>query len=459
VNNVSVTKAVVMAAGKGTRMKSDLPKVLHKVCGMPMVEHVLSALAGIGVDKPIVVIGHGAEKVREVLQDKADYAIQAEQLGTGHAVMQAEGLLQGIVGDVVVVCGDTPLITSATLEELVTKHREYKAAATLLTAVMDNPTGYGRVIRQEGIGIQRIIEEKDANPEQKQVKEIYSGIACFNIKLLLDTLKLIQPNNAQGEYYITDVFELLASNNHLVEGVILSDEDEIMGINNRVQMAEAEKILRKRIAEYHMYQGVTVIDPASTFIDKDVSIGVDTVIYPFTIIEGKTEIGEACNIGPSSRLVDAKLGDNVKIENSIVLSSQIGNKCTIGPFAYIRPDTVLVEEVKVGDFVEIKKSTIGKGSKVPHLSYIGDSLIGESVNIGAGTITCNYDGAKKSATIIKDNAFIGSNTNLVAPVEVGTNAVIAAGSTITKNVPSGALAVARNKQSHIENWVSKKENS
>jgi len=448
--------AVILAAGKGTRMKSKLPKVLHKVCGYPMVQQVINATRAAGVEKLVVIVGHGADEVKQVLGPDVEYALQDQQLGTGHAVQQAEGLFAEFDGTVLVLCGDTPLITPETISGLIRYHTERHAAATVLTALMADPSGYGRIIRKQNGDVARIVEHKDASAEELKIKEVNTGAYCFNSKDLFEALKQLTPANAQGEYYLTDTLEVLQKQGKTIAGMIIPDSQELMGINDRIQLAEAEAMMRRRITETLMKEGVTIIDPATTWIDKEVKIGRDTVIYPNTIIEGATVIGEDCVIGPNTRLVEARLGQGVEVQYSIILESSVGANSTVGPFAYIRPGTSIGQQAKVGDFVEIKKSVIGNGSKVPHLSYVGDSIIGEKVNIGAGTITCNYDGKNKFQTIIGDGAFVGSNTNLVAPVEVGPKAIIAAGSTITKNVPEEALAVARSKQSNLDNWASRK---
>lgn len=449
--------SIVLAAGKGTRMKSRYPKVLHKVCGLPMVRHVVDAAREAGVEQNIVIIGHGAESVMEALAGQADFVVQTEQLGTGHAVMQAEEKLKEFTGDVLVLCGDTPLVTGRTLKQLVDYHLKQGSAATVLTAELADPGAYGRIIRDEKNEVARIVEQKDASPEEMAICEINTGMYCFKAPRLFSALKKITPANAQGEYYLTDVLEIFRAGGEKVSGLIVEDNSEIMGINNRLQLSEAEQVMRRRVLEYWMLEGVTVKHPDSTYIDTRAVIGPDTIVYPYTSIEGATRIGENCRIGPGTRLVAAELDDEVTVQNSIILQSVIGKGSIIGPFAYIRPETVLAEGVKVGDFVEIKKSVIGKGSKIPHLSYVGDSQVGEKVNIGAGTITCNYDGVKKSRTVIGDGAFIGSNTNLVAPVEVGAGAITAAGSTITKSVPTGALAVERAKQVNYEGWSERKK--
>lgn len=452
---MNLLASIILAAGKGTRMKSRYPKVLHKICGQPMVRHVIDAAREAGVENNIVVIGHGAESVKETLAGQANFAVQSEQLGTGHAVMQAEEALKDFAGDVLVLCGDTPLVTAHTIRQLVAFHREQGSAATVLTAEMAEPGAYGRIIRDEKNQVTRIVEQKDASPNELAIREINTGMYCFSAPKLFVALHKTTPANAQGEYYLTDVLEILRVDGEKVAGVVVEDNHEIMGINNRVQLSEAEQLMRRRILERFMLDGVTVKDPDSTYIDARAEIGSDTIVYPYTSIEGVCRIGENCRLGPGTRLVAAEIGNEVLVQNSIILQSSVGAGSVIGPFAYIRPDTVLAEGVKVGDFVEIKKSVIGKGSKVPHLSYIGDAIVGEKVNIGAGTITCNYDGQKKFRTVIGDGAFIGSNTNLVAPVEVGAGAITAAGSTVTKTVPAGALAVERAKQVNHEGWVAR----
>ncbi|NPV74061.1 MAG: bifunctional UDP-N-acetylglucosamine diphosphorylase/glucosamine-1-phosphate N-acetyltransferase GlmU [Pelotomaculum sp.] len=448
--------AVILAAGRGTRMKSKLPKVLHRVCGRPMLSYIVNAVAAAGIKKIVVVAGYGAEQVAREVEGLAQVALQAEQLGTAHALLQAGPFLSGFAGKVLVLCGDTPLIEAGTLAKLAGFHRTAGAAATLLTAELDDPAGYGRVIRDGRGNVIKIVEEKDASPAEKLIREINTGIYCFEAAGLFDALKGIRPANAQGEYYLTDIVEIYVRAGLAVAAFKLENPVEITGINDRRQLAEVEKYLRRRVLEDLMQSGVTVLDPASTFVDGTVQVGRDTVIYPFTFLEGSTIIGEDCVIGPGSRLVNAVVGNGVSVQNSVVIESQIGDCCSIGPFAYLRPETRLGRNVKVGDFVEIKKSVIGDGSKVPHLSYVGDATVGAGVNIGCGTITCNYDGRNKWPTRIGDGAFIGSNTNLVAPVEIGAGAVTGAGSTITKNVPDGALAVERARQVLVPDWAAKK---
>lgn len=448
--------AVILAAGKGTRMKSDLPKVLHSVCGRPMLGHVINAVAQAGVNKTVVVAGFGSQRVTEYLGDQAAVVLQQEQLGTAHALMQAETELQGYPGDLLVVCGDTPLLRGETLARLAEQHRVSGAAATLLTAEMADPTGYGRVIRSASGAVERIVEQKDASPEERLVKEINTGVYCFRVPGLFDALKQITPANAQGEYYLTDIIQIFGQRDLTVQAVRLEDAQEVQGINDRIQLSGAEAVLRRRVLENLMVQGVTIVDPANTYVEQGVQVGRDTIILPFTFLQGGTVIGNHCAIGPGSKIKDCVIGDGSEIQYSVLLDSQVGKQAFIGPYAYIRPGTILGDGVKVGDFVEIKKSTIGNGSKVPHLSYVGDATVGEKVNIGAGTITCNYDGKNKFQTVLEDGAFIGSNTNLVAPVKVGQGAVIAAGSTITKNVPDQALAVARERQTNLADWAKKR---
>jgi bifunctional UDP-N-acetylglucosamine pyrophosphorylase/glucosamine-1-phosphate N-acetyltransferase len=449
--------AVILAAGKGTRMKSARPKVLHAVGGKPMLQHVMEAAKQAGANRTVVVVGFGGEQVQAEIGSAAEYVLQKEQLGTGHAMMQVQPALAGFSGTVLLLCGDTPLLTGKTLENLVSVHKQSGAAATVLTAVPADATGYGRILRDATGQVMGIVEQKDASEEQKKIGEINTGIYCFEAAPLFAALAGLTCNNAQGEYYLTDVLAILAEAGKRVGAVLVEDFQETLGINSRVQLAEAEAILRQRKLIDLMESGVTVMDPASTFVDAAVSIGQDTILYPYTWIEGDTTIGRDCRIGPHTRIADSQIGDAVTLHFSYAHECKVGEGVTVGPYVHLRPDTELMAGVKVGNFVEVKNSRVGKGSKLPHLSYIGDADIGSGVNIGCGTITVNYDGKKKHRTIVEDAAFVGCNSNLVAPVSVGEGAYIAAGSTITKDVPAGALGVGRARQSNIAGWTEKKK--
>ena len=411
--------AIILAAGKGTRMKSDKSKLVHKIYGKEIVLRSYENTKKAGIDNIIAVVGHLKEQVKDVLKDRVKYVYQEEMLGTGHAVMQAKEFLQGRKGKVVVLNGDVPILRPETIRNLVEKSIANKEYATLLTAIYDNPYGYGRIIRDEGGNVEGIVEEKDATEMQRKIKEINAGIYCFDIEELLKALDSINNDNASGEYYITDVIKIMNDNGLKTGAVIVEDNTEILGVNDRVQLEILTKILRMRINAEHMRNGVTIEDSSTTYIYDDVKIGKDTVIHPNTTIKSDVEIGDNCEIGPNS---------------------------------YIREGCRLANKVKIGSFVEIKKTIVGEGTKIPHLSYMGDCEIGEKTNIGCGTITCNYDGFNKSKTIIGNNCFIGSNTNLIAPVTVGDNAFIAAGSTITDDVPEYALAIARQRQTNKEDW-------
>ncbi len=447
--------AVVLAAGQGTRMKSKLYKVLHPVCGKPMVQHIVDRLKALEIDEIVVVVGHGAGQVKEQLGESVQYAFQEKQLGTAHAVMMSTEMLQGKQGITVVVTGDTPLIKEETLKRLMEQHIQSGASATILTTVLDDPTGYGRIIRQQDGSVQRIVEHKDASEEERHVQEINTGIFCFDNQKLFTALGQVNNNNVQGEYYLPDVIEILKGQDEVISAYLTADAEDGMGVNDRVQLSQAEQILRKRINEQHMRGGVTIIDPNSTYIEADVVIGADTVLQPGTFLRGKTVIGEDCVIGPQADLKDITVENGVTIQYSVISQSQIRKEATIGPFAYIRPNSEVGEKAKVGDFVELKNTRLGNGSKVSHLSYLGDAQIGDDVNVGCGTITVNYDGVHKHKTIIGDHSFIGCNSNLIAPVTVGESAYVAAGSTVTKDVPDGALAIAREKQLNKEGYAAK----
>lgn len=447
--------AIVLAAGQGKRMKSKLYKVLHPVCGKPMVGHVLQTVDQVNCERSVVVVGHGAEMVRSYLGDAAEYVLQEQQLGTGHAVKQAKDLLGSEQGSTIVICGDTPLVTSETLEGLLELHESSKAAATILTAHMDNPKGYGRVIRGEEGSVLRIVEQKDCSPEEDSVCEINTGTYCFDNAKLFDALEKVTNNNAQEEYYLTDVIGIMKQAGETVLAYQTDDHAESIGVNDRLALSQAEGFMRERITRRHMLNGVTIIDPASTYIGADVTIGADTVLYPGTILKGNTVIGGQCEIGPNSEIEDSVIADGVSVKYSVLCQSEVGESSTVGPFAYLRPGSKLGEHVKVGDFVEVKNSTIDDGSKVSHLSYIGDAKVGKNVNVGCGAITVNYDGYNKAVTEIEDDAFVGSNVNLIAPVKVGKGAFIVAGSTITQSVPENDLAIARQRQENKPGYAEK----
>lgn len=445
--------ALILAAGKGTRMKSKLPKVLHHVGGVPMVEQVLRNVKAAGTRRQIVVVGFGSEVVQEYVGDRAEIVVQEQQLGTGHAVLQAESLLAGTSGTLLVTCGDTPLVTEETFRKLLACHEETQAAATVLTAVMPDPTGYGRVIRDADGQVVKIVEQKDGSPDELAVREVNAGIYCFDMDLLWQMLHNVTNQNAQGEYYLTDVIGMLVAAGKRVSAFAAADYRETLGVNSRLQLAEAEQVLRRRKLEQLMTDGVTIIDPANTYVHTTVSVGRDTVLYPGTILEGTTVIGENCQIGPYVRMTNVRMGNDDHLQFTYAHDCEIKNGCEIGPFVHFRPDTIIGNGVKVGNYMEVKNSVVGDGTKLPHLSYIGDSDVGSGVNIGCGTITVNFDGRKKHRTVIGDHAFVGCNSNLVSPVHIGDYAYIGAGSTITKDVPDKALSVARAKQRNIEGWV------
>lgn len=448
-------KSIILAAGKGTRMKSKIPKVLHKVCGTEMVNHVVNIAIKAGCSENVVILGHEAQMVKDNLQKDVKTAIQEEQLGTGHAVMMAKDNIKED-DKIVVLCGDTPLIKESTLQRLFDYHKENKCVATVLTTKVDNPTGYGRLIRDSNKDVLKIVEQKDATEEEAKVNEINSGIYCFDGKELKKSLSKISNNNNQGEYYLTDVIEILKNEGCKVGAYEGSTIEELMGVNSRVDLQRAENILKNRINQYHMENGVTIIDSNNTYIECDVKIGMDTIIYPGAIINGNTKIGEDCTIGANCRIENSLINNNVKIQSSTIIDSTVGNNTTVGPYAYLRPNSSIGQNVKIGDFVEVKNSTIGDNSKASHLSYIGDASVGKNVNIGCGVVFVNYDGKNKFKAVVKDNAFIGSNCNLVAPVTVEEKGYVATGSTITDNVPNGALSIARAKQVNKEGWVDKK---
>ena len=450
-------ETLVLAAGKGTRMKSKLPKVLHKVGGKPMLQHVTDAAKRAGSSREVVVIGSGAELVQQTISG-VEFVLQEEQLGTGHAVLSAKKKFAKSEGTLLILCGDTPLLTSSLLKNFVNAHEKSHCAATVLTAIMHDPAGYGRVILETDNTFQKIVEEKDATDDEKKICIVNAGVYCFDVQKLFGSLEKISNDNAQGEYYLPDVLPILKNAGEKIGTFAADYADDVIGINDRVQLAAADKSLRLRKERELMENGVTIVDPATTFIDVDVEIGQDTIIHPNTYLEGNTKIGADCEIGPDVRFVNMIVGNRVKAQFSYCHDATIDNDVTIGPYVHIRPDSKIKDRVKIGNFVEVKNSTIGEGTKLPHLQYIGDSDVGNNVNIGCGTVTCNYDGKKKYRTKIGDNVFVGCNTNLVAPVEIGDGAYIGAGSTINKDVPKNYLAIARAQQVNIPNWNDKRKN-
>ncbi|MFD1021143.1 bifunctional UDP-N-acetylglucosamine diphosphorylase/glucosamine-1-phosphate N-acetyltransferase GlmU [Thalassobacillus hwangdonensis] len=450
--------AVVLAAGQGTRMKSKLYKVLHPVCGKPMVQHVVDQLNKLDLEELITVVGFGAEKVQDQLGEDSHYVVQEEQLGTGHAVLQAKDILAHKEGTTVVVCGDTPLLTGETLQQLLDHHDRKGAKATILTAHAEDPSGYGRVVRSSDGQVERIVEHKDADEQERAIKEINTGTYCFDNASLFAALENVSNDNVQGEYYLPDVIEILKAGNETIDAYQTDTFSETLGVNDRVALAQAETLMKKRTNEQHMRNGVSLIDPENTYISPDAKIGQDVVIKPGCVIEGQTVIENDAIIGPHTTLTNCEVGEAAVIRQSVASDSKIGKRVQIGPFAHIRPNSDLGDEVKIGNFVEVKKATFGDGSKASHLSYIGDAEVGTGVNIGCGTITVNYDGQNKHLTTIEDDAFIGCNSNLIAPVKVGKGAYVAAGSTINEDVPAEALSIARSRQTNKEGYASKIKN-
>jgi UDP-N-acetylglucosamine diphosphorylase/glucosamine-1-phosphate N-acetyltransferase len=451
--DASACAAIILAAGKSTRMKSRLPKPLHPICGLPLTAHVIESCRAAGIARIVVVVGHEAEAVKSGLGDGVEYALQAQQRGTGDAVSAAEEALSGFDGAVLVLAGDVPLLRAETLEKLLARHRATAAAATLLTSFLEDPTGYGRVVRGADGTVARIVEHKDSTPDERAIKEWNPSIYCFDAAQLFPTLRDVRPNNVQGEYYLTDVIGLLADRGLRVEAVPVHDPDEVLGVNTRVELAETGRILRQRILTELMLAGVTITDPQSTYVDVGVRVGQDTVIEPQTFLYRGTEVGEGCTIGPFTRIARSSVGDDTTIVASRVDSCRIGSHVKIGSFANLRPGCVLEDGVKVGDFVVLKNASLGEKVSAPHLSYIGDAEVGARVNLGAGVITCNYDGFKKSRTIIGEGAFIGTNSALIAPVTIGEGAFVAAGRTITDDVPADALAIARAMQENKPDYA------
>lgn len=449
---------VVLAAGKGTRMKSAAPKVLHAAAGLPLIEHVLRIADASDPASTIVIVGHQAEDVRTALTHRPGlrFALQEPQLGTGHALLQAEPLLAGASGTVVLLSGDVPLLRPSTVAALLDAHENGGAAATVVTARVDSPDGYGRIVREQG-SVAAIVEHKDATPEQRAIDEINSGIYAFDLAPLFDALHGIGTANAQGEYYLPDLVKIYRARGLKVETFVVDDAREILGANSRKELAELGSILRSRINDALMDAGVTLVDPATAYIGPDVTIGPDTIVHPGVHLEGRTRIGSRCEIHSGVRIVDSSVDDGAVIKNfCVIVESHVSSGAQIGPFAHLRPQSDVGEEAHIGNFVELKKTSVGRGTKASHLTYLGDATVGENVNVGAGTITCNYDGVKKHPTVIEDGAFIGSDTQLIAPVRVGKGAYVAAGSSITEDVPAESLAIARGKQVNKDGWVKRK---
>ncbi|MDI5915133.1 bifunctional UDP-N-acetylglucosamine diphosphorylase/glucosamine-1-phosphate N-acetyltransferase GlmU [Streptococcus equi subsp. zooepidemicus] len=438
--------AIILAAGKGTRMKSALPKVLHKVSGLSMLEHVLKSVSALAPQKQLTVIGHQAEQVRAVLGDQSLTVVQEEQLGTGHAVMMAEEELSGLEGQTLVIAGDTPLIRGESLKELLDYHIREKNVATILTASAKDPFGYGRIIRNAAGEVVNIVEQKDANEAEQEVKEINTGTYIFDNKRLFEALKHLTTDNAQGEYYLTDVISIFKASQEKVGAYLLKDFDESLGVNDRLALAQAEVIMQERINRQHMLNGVTLQNPAATYIESSVEIAPDVLIEANVTLKGQTRIGSRSVISNGSYILDSRLGEGVVVSQSVIEASVLADGVTVGPYAHIRPDSQLDECVHIGNFVEVKGSHLGANTKAGHLTYLGNAEIGSEVNIGAGSITVNYDGQRKYQTVIGSHAFIGSHSTLIAPVEVGENALTAAGSTIAQSVPADSVAIGRSRQ-------------
>lgn len=446
-------KTLILAAGKGTRMKSELPKVLHRVNGKAMLHKILEIVDSLHPEENILIVGYKKEEILASLVEPS-YVVQEEQLGTGHAILQAKEKLEKYHGNIMVLCGDTPLLREETLEKLYAYHQEQSATTTVLTAVYENPFGYGRILKENG-KVLGIVEEKEANAEQKKIQEVNAGVYCFDSQALWEALSKINNHNEKGEYYLTDVLAIQAQEGKTVLSFQLEDAQEILGVNSKVELAEASKVLRERKNLKLMEEGVILLDPSITYVEEEVQIGQDTILAPTVVLEGKTKIGSSCKILGNTRIVNSELGNNIVIESSVIEDSLLEDGVTMGPFAHLRPKTHLKKKVHIGNFVEVKKSVLEEGVKAGHLTYLGDAHVGERTNIGAGTITCNYDGVNKFPTEIGKDVFIGSDTMLVAPVKIGENALIGAGSVITKEVPENALAVSRSKQIIKDEWRKK----
>ena len=451
---------IILAAGQGTRMKSKTVKVLHRAAGRRIIEYVLDLASDVGDRPPVVVVGHQRDDVQNAIGDRGRFAVQEEQKGTGHAVLMAAEILERETARgkrVLILSGDVPLTRPATLRQLVDQHEAERNALTLLTMKLDDPAMYGRVIRSADGAVERIVEMKDASPEERSISEVNAGVYVFDAEHLFDNLRGLSTNNAQGEYYLTDLIAILRGRGERVGAVIAADPTEALGVNSRADLAVVEGEIQRRVVQNLMSEGVTFRNPNTVVIDSTVSIGNDSVVYPFVTIEGTTKIGSGCVIEPGVHLINVTVGENVHLKTGTVAEDAvIEDDAAVGPYAHLRPGTHLGRHVKVGNFVETKKARFGEGAKASHLSYIGDAEIGADVNIGAGTITCNYDGVNKNKTVLEDGVFIGSDTQLVAPVRVGRGAYVGAGSTITKDVPADALALSRVPQRVVEGWATKR---
>jgi len=446
-------KAIILAAGKGTRMKSDIPKHLFDVAGKTMVEWVVLAAKAVDA-KPIVITNQENEMMKSVLGDSVEYAIQYEQNGTGHAVMMAEDNFPDN-GYVVVILGDMALLKGESIKSLVETTQKNGWNGAVLTAKLENPFGYGRIVRDESDNVVAIVEQRDANEAQLNINEINTGVMCFEVSALKETLSRLQNNNSQGEYYLTDAIKIMVQAG-LTVGAAQCAFEESLGVNDRAQLAEAGTIMRGRINTEIMKSGVTIIDPDNTYISGDCEIGHNATIYPGNVLEGACVIGKNTVLYPNNHITNSEIGDDCEVRSSTFIEAKVGNDTTVGPNAYLRPKAVIGNGCRIGDFVEIKNANIGDGTKVSHLTYVGDADLGKKINVGCGVVFSNYDGKKKQRTIVEDNAFIGCNTNLIPPVTVGEGSYIAAGSTVTEDVPKNALAIARAKQTNKEDWAKKR---
>jgi bifunctional UDP-N-acetylglucosamine pyrophosphorylase/glucosamine-1-phosphate N-acetyltransferase len=453
---------IILAAGLGTRMKSSTIKILHRAAGRPIIDYVLDLASGLCRTPPVMIVGFQRDAVQSSVGERARYAVQDQQLGTGHAVLQAATLLEagaGVAGkQILILSGDVPLTRPETLQRLLDEHERAGNALTLLTMKLDRPAMYGRIVRDESGAVARIVEAKDASDEQKQINEVNAGIYVFNGEHLFDNLRNLSPENAQKEYYLTDLLAVIRNAGHRVGAVVADDPVEALGVNSRGELAQVENEIQRRVVDRLMSEGVTFRNPSTVVIDSSVSIGPDTVVYPFVTLEGMTRIGEGCVIEPGVHLVNVTVGNDVHLKTGTVAEDAIiEDEAAVGPYAHLRAGSNLGKRVKVGNFVETKKAVFGEGAKASHLSYIGDAEVGANVNIGAGTITCNYDGVNKHKTVLEEGVFIGSDTQLVAPVRVGRGAYVGAGSTITKDVPAEALALSRTPQKNVEGWAARKK--